>query len=223
MNSLFSFGDSWCYGSELGKHDSTFTQHLGNYLGVNTYNFGKEGSSLGEIVQTVILNSTKITEDDFVVVIVPPDVRWYKKQDNQYTSITPWGHRNYYTFFGDQDVSWFSDHHKQFIYTIQSILSDIGCKFLMQHNYGTLIPHAQWDQLIDWANWLDPNLSLTEMLGGHAWNNFDDPSVSNPMHIAGPRDTAFVGKYFEGCQCHPNALGHEFIAKKLYSKIKELI
>ena len=217
---IHAFGDSWCAGAELTAHDKTFVQVLADNLNCKWGNHGKNGSSLGEILQTIVEHSGAIHNNDLVLVVVPPDVRWYTKQHAQYKTISA-GERQHFLMFDDVDPSWFSDHHKQFIFTIQSIIRSQGADCIMQHNYGTLVPHTEWDQLIDWQCWIDPNQSLTELLGGEKWDNLNDNRISRPIDRSGPWSSCFTGKYFEGCEYHPNALGHSYIAELIFNKLKD--
>ena len=40
MNKLWSFGDSWVWGTGVNRYEYGFTKHLSDELGLIDYNFG---------------------------------------------------------------------------------------------------------------------------------------------------------------------------------------
>ena len=74
---IFCFGDSWGAGAELKFNEHPFVHWVAKELGSNYKNFSKEGSSLGIILHTLVEQITAITKNDTVLVIIPPDARWY--------------------------------------------------------------------------------------------------------------------------------------------------
>ena len=80
---VYCFGDSWAAGAELARHQKSFVYWLANALDAKSVNYGRNGSSLGIILHTIVSKSQSITTDDVVIVIVPPDTRWYDQNDEQ--------------------------------------------------------------------------------------------------------------------------------------------
>jgi hypothetical protein len=205
------FGDSWAYGSELNFDlgQRPFVHWFAEILSAEYVNYGKEGSSLGQILNTIIRNLRYIQPQDTVLVIIPPDVRWYSESriTKQFYTITD--QDEYDKFLGDKSLDWFTYHHALFVYAIQKILNDVGCKYVMACNYGNIKNIKKYNLAIDYKQFVsDQDLTsiLTEQK--NLWT----------VLFHGPDAAAFTGRYFEGCIHHPNELGHKRIAELMLEK-----
>lgn len=214
---IIAFGDSWAYGSELNEGEKPYPHWMAQQLGVEYSNYGVEGFSLGNVLQTIVANVKQIENDDIVTVIIPPDVRWYDESEedgfhNMY-SMEGTGNltKRYKEFLGNKSLRWFEYHHAVFVYTIQKILNDQGCRYSMIHNYGQIDKIHEFGLAIDRKKFLDSK-SLTEILTER--NKFLRLfQTYNAGLWDGPAEEDFQGQYFEGCRTHPNELGHKRIAR----------
>lgn len=218
---LYCFGDSWAAGAELRRGEHSFVFWVSNELSVDYVNYGLEGSSLGLILHTLVSNISQITKDDLVIVVVPPDTRWYDENKEGFYSVQNFQRDDYFKFLNKKTLRWFTYHHALFVYTIQKILNDIGCKYVLAHNYGQIDDYKKYNLLIDYTKFLS-DLSLTDLLSGHikSWKSY--PEHLPPQHrydSDGPPPNLFSGVYFAGCSTHPNELGHKKIAELLLEKI----
>jgi hypothetical protein len=212
---LYVFGDSWGAGAELDNTEQHFGIVLSNILHIKCLNYSKQGSSLGEIVSKVVSKSNLIKTNDVVVVIVPPDIRWYNVDNNMHPTTMLSMSDEWHEFAKDKTIEWFIYHHSLFIYTIVSVLKTIGCKFILAHNYGKLELRPDFEKLIDVSsNFLSID-SLTKLLSDEDWTD----NYSKEMKNDGPKTEVFKGKYFEGKQWHPNGLGHKRIAELLLERL----
>lgn len=210
VDQIFVFGDSWAYGSELNfsAGDKPFVHWFAQAVDRPYANFGVEGSSLAMVLKTLVDKSENITKDSVVLVVVPPDVRWYSETKRQgFYTIKDWD--EYVRVAGDHSVDWFIYHHAMFVYAIQKLLDDIGCYYLLAHNYGSVDKLKKYSFAIDYNKFLSDQ-DLTSILSNkiNAWTRlFHDPEAE-----------LFTGKYFEGCIHHPNLLGHIRIAELMLEK-----
>lgn len=210
VKQVFAFGDSWAYGSELDfdAGDKPFIHWFAEAVSMPYTNFGVEGSSLGMVLNKLTGELPNITQDSIVLVIVPPDVRWYSESENTgFYTIKDWG--EYLRVAGDHSVKWFIYHHAMFIYTIQKLLNDVGCQYIMAHNYGTIAQTKEYNFPIDRSKFLSYK-DLTSIL-----SNVRNTSVTL---FHDPKADLFTGEYFEGCIHHPNLKGHKRIAELLLEK-----
>lgn len=208
VDQVFVFGDSWAYGSELLAGEQPFVHWFAEAVGSPYKNYGVEGSSLAIILKTVVDNIFRVTKDSIVLVIVPPDVRWYSETlEKSFYTITDWD--EYTRVAGNHSIDWFVYHHAMFIYTIQKLLADCECQYIMAHNYGTIDRLKNYNFPIDYDKFLSQQ-DLTSILSDKAntWHRlFHDPEAD-----------LFTGKYFEGCIHHPNLAGHKRIAELMLEK-----
>lgn len=224
MDKLICFGDSWAAGAELDlQTQRPFINWLADLLATPCVNYSKQGSSLGIILHTLVSKITEINKNDTVIVIVPPDTRWYDENREQgFYSLMNWQRDDYFKFLNNKTLEWFKYHHAVFIYTIQNILNDIGCKYIMAHNYGQIDEYVQFNLNINFDRFLSHS-SLVELLSPTTaeWKSY-------PTHLPlrlqfnedGPTSRIFSGKYFEGCETHPNELGHKYLAQLFLEKLK---
>ena len=68
MNKLWTFGDSWVFGTGINRYEHGFTKHLSDELGLIDYNFGMGGISNGFIIKILESVVTEISKDDCVLV-----------------------------------------------------------------------------------------------------------------------------------------------------------
>lgn len=208
VNRVVAFGDSWAYGSELKPGELPFVHWVADALECPYRNFGVEGSSLAMIAKAVVDRFSSITKNSLVLVVIPPDVRWYSETEEKgFYTIKDWN--EYLRVAGDYSTEWFTYHHALFIYTIQNLLKDIGCPYIMMHNYGTLERLETYKFPIDSTKFLH-TLSLTSLLSG--------ATVDWEPLFHDPKAELFTGKYFEGCIHHPNEFGHKRIAELILEK-----
>ena len=209
---LYVFGDSWGYGSELTVSERPFAYSLSILLETDFLNYSQEGMSLGHITARVLSKIEKITSNDYVVVIVPPDVRWYHIDDEFEFESLSIDNSTYKAELQNYTLPWFIYHHSLFIYTICCALATKTNKFVLAHNYGKLIIDDRFATLINKDCFLSEK-SLTDLLTGDTWE------LNYSLEHDGPSSSVFTGKYFEGKICHPNGLGHIQIAKLLYKTL----
>jgi hypothetical protein len=209
---IYCFGDSWAYGSELNQPqvvEHPFVHWFAQHIKSNYINYGQEGASLGIILHTLVSNITKISQNDIVLVIVPPDVRWYdENKEKGFYTLMQWQADDYMKFLNNKTVEWFKYHHLLFIYSIQQILNGIGCQYIMAHNYGQLPDITKYQFDINFDKFLS-KIDLTNLLSEKKdnWQSYQ-LSADGPMHAH-----LWHGKYFEGNVDHPNELGHKRIAE----------
>lgn len=219
---IFCFGDSWAAGAELRINQKPFVYWMAQELGITYKNYGANGSSLGLILHTVISKISQITKDDIVVVVIPPDTRWYDQNEEiGFYSVSNWQRDDYLRFLNNKTLEWFVYHHALFIYSIQKLLDDVGCQYILAHNFGQIDHYKKYNLSIDYSKFLSTE-SLTELLSEKRsqWQSY--PVHLPPEHRYdhdGPPDTEFVGMYFAGCVHHPNELGHKKISEMILKKL----
>ncbi len=206
---VMCFGDSWGSDLELpgGK---PFPDHVALNLNVPCENYAKGGSSLGLITHTVVSKIKYITQNALVLIVIPPDFRWYSESEKGFYSLQDYCSTEYAVFFKNKTAEWFRYHHALFIFTIQKILKEKNCTYVMMHNFGQL-DYNKYGLAIDSNKFLSRK-SLHELLTPiefSPWSSYPDV-LSQPN---GPDEYFFRGPYFEGCQYHPNDLGHKKIAE----------
>jgi hypothetical protein len=222
MNTLYCFGDSWTAGAELQYQEHPFGHWLAESLGNICQNYGQEGSSLGIILHTLISKINQITKNDIVIVITPPDTRWYDQNEQQgFYSVQNWQRDDYFRFLNNKTLEWFIYHHVLFVYAIQKILNDVGCNYILAHNYGQITDYKKYNLNVDHSRFLSEQ-SLTDLLSGHEieWQGYPTHlPAENQFDQDGPPAELFSGIYFQGCRQHPNELGHKKIADLLLKKL----
>jgi len=220
MTKIICFGDSWAYGAEL--QNPQFTEHpfvhwVANEINLPYVNYGEQGASLGIILYKIVKQITNIKKQDIVLVVIPPDTRWYDENEREgFHSLMNWRRDDYFKSLNNKTVEWFKYHHAIFVYTIQKILDDIGCYYIMAHNYGQIDEIKKFNLRVDYSKFLS-EIDLTNLLSEvpHDWQSYADRYVDGPLY-----NHEFSGKYFEGCVNHPNELGHKRIAELFLEKYK---
>jgi hypothetical protein len=210
VKQVFAFGDSWAYGSELQEGEHPFVHWFAQAVDMPYTNYGREGSSLAMVLKTIVDNLLDISQHSIALVIIPPDVRWYSETEQAgFYTIKDWD--EYVRVAGNHSTEWFTYHHAMFIYTIQKLLDDRGCQFIMAHNYGSIERIKKYSLPVDYSKFLHAQ-DLTSLLSEqvNSWERlFHDPEAE-----------LFTGKYFEGCIHHPNLLGHKRIAELMVEKYR---
>lgn len=209
MKKLLVFGDSWAAGAELKKDESPFAHWVADSLNIPYINRGIQGYSMGMILFQLIRHTYEITADDVVIVIVPPDVRWYDENAEQgFYSLMQWMEEDYMMSLNNKTVEWFKYHHLLFIYTMQKILDEIGCYYVLAHNYGQLPTNETYRFPINYDKFLS-RVDLTNLLSEEVddWQSYQ-LDEDGPIH-----EHTWHGKYFAGNVDHPNELGHKRLAE----------
>jgi len=208
---IWVFGDSWAAGYGLKEKEKRFSDHFEGEV----INKGISASSMGHVTADVLKQSPEFKEGDSLVVIIPPDTRWYNIQRDYQTS----------SIFNDcpEQLSileihsyreWYVYHHSLFIYTLINLAKDKGMRLVLAHNYGKLEIAPFFD--IPDSVFLDRKKSLTHLLlGTEVWvDNLrvaDKNRMNNVQH-----------DYFIPGDNHPNELGHKIIADMIIAKLRSL-
>jgi hypothetical protein len=229
---IYCFGDSWGHGSELDlSYEIPFVNILSNKTNIEFKNLSGEGSALGKITHDIFCSETKFKSDDFVIVIIPPDIRWYF--EDKHGGISSLFIPSQFYFDSNPDLddlhvkelhhymetatnkkTWFSYHHSLFIFSLQEYFKKINVEFIFVHNYGKITLYKEFKNLIDKENFLNFNRSLTSLLT----NQFDIDLIGKKLDKVGK--DILIGKYFEGNGTHPTQLGHEKISELIYENKK---
>lgn len=209
---ILTFGDSWGAGYGLGNKEKNFTHFLEDLLDAPSQNFSETGSSLGHILHTFILKINRAEKNDLVVVIIPPDVRWYTITKRNEVRTLFIGDREYKNFIRNKSMYWFKYHHSLFIHSIHKICEQLDVKYILAHNYGKLEIINAFKPLIPNNIFLDKNNSLASLLGGDDYKNYSKKH-DGPIELA--------GKNFIPGDNHPNEKGHKIIAELLFNKFNE--
>ena len=224
---IYCFGDSWAAGAELKPGQQPFVHWVAQQLNQPYTNFGKRGSSLGLIVHSIAQQLPKIKSGDLVLVVVPPDTRWYDQNPEQgFYSISVDQQHDFLKFINYKTLEWFKYHHALFMYLIQKMLTDCGCAYIMMHNYGQIFGTEKYNFCLDHTKFLnqhDLTTLLTKQHDSWIWPDDHDVLVNGIdfNHTDGPPVEAFSGPYFEGCESHPNEQGHQEIARLILQKYHE--
>ena len=219
MNRVYCFGDSWAYGAELNQPqiiEHPFVHWFAQSLDLDYENHGEEGASMGLILHKLVLNLAKIIANDIVLVILPPDVRWYdENKEKGFYTLMQWQTEDYMKSLNNKTIEWFKYHHLLFIYAIQKSLNDTGCRYILAHNYGQLPINEKYKFNIDYTKFLSTS-DLTTLLSSNPrrWDSYQ-LEVDGPMY-----SHEFHGKYFRDTVCHPNELGHKRIAEMFLEKYR---
>ena len=211
---VFTFGDSWAAGWGLKESENNFTDCLGKELNCETENYGQSGSSLGQVTHEFVCQNEKISSEDLVIVIVPPDTRWYTQRGNLIQSMFDHKSKEYKQFLKGKTDYWFIYHNSLFMHTIYNICKVKNIPVILAHNYGELVFMSEFKKLIPKDIFLDTRKSLTKLLGESEWRG------NYRLDINGP-PKPFIGKHFIENDTHPNELGHQKIAELLLEKYRK--
>jgi hypothetical protein len=228
---IYCFGDSWGYGSELDfNSEKPFINLISEELNTPFINKSVEGASFGHITHD-ILTHNKFNTNDFVLVVVPPDVRWYFENINNNISTLMIPDENFLTDNSIDKIRkselmlyintighrkmWYQYHQSLFLFTLQEFFKKNNIHFLFTHNYGKLKIYKPFNDLLSKENFLNFDRSLTSLL-----TNLDDIDLIEKQ-LDGPYKSMFIGEFFEGKGYHPNQLGHNEI-KNIVLKHKKI-
>ena len=208
---FYVFGDSWAEGYGLQKDEKNFSNWIEEFTGTKVANYGQAASSLGHITFDVLKHSTHFTNRDTLVVVTPPDVRWYEiKSPVQATSLFE-GMTKYDEFLENKNVEWFTYHHSLFCMTLVNKALEKGMKVCLMRNFGNL---NLWDFAKDVVepNLLDKDNSLTEILTDKKYD-LDTGLTSKGFKLEQLKEIQHPN--FIPGDNHPNETGHKIIAKKV--------
>lgn len=221
---IHCFGDSWAAGAELQKGQQPFVHWVAQQLDQPYINHGKNGISLGMIVNGIAQELPKITSGDLVLVVVPPDIRWYDQNPGKgFYSLSILQKDDYIKFLNYKTLKWFAYHHALFVYVIQKMLNDANCDYIMMHNYGQISDTQPYNFPINHTKFLSQH-DLTTLLTKqtHSWHWPPDTQIlTHIIELADPPTGIFTGPYFQGCDYHPNEQGHQEIARLIVEKYHE--
>jgi hypothetical protein len=210
---IITFGDSWAAGWGLKKKEKNFTSFLADYLKCKKLNFGMSSSSLGHILHDFTQNIHNAKQNDFIIIIIPPDIRWYTQSGKDSFRSMLLGDKDHKNFISDKSDYWFIYHHSVFVHSLYSVCAQLNLNYILAHNYGHLQFVKPFDQLIPDSIFLDRHKSLTTLLGGEDYADYD-------FKNDGPPDTV-KGNNFIPNDVHPNETGHKLIAEMILGKINE--
>ena len=229
---IYCFGDSWGYGSEMDlTYEIPFINILSKKTNIEFENMSREGSSLGKITHDIFWLENKFKSDDFVIIVIPPDIRWYFEDKHGGLSSLFIPSQFYFDNNPDLDElyvkelhhymdtapnkkTWFSYHNSLFLFSLQEFFNKINVEFIFIHNYGKINLYREFKHLINQKNFLNFNRSLTSLL-----TNQEDIDLVDKK-LDGPYKNMFIGEYFEGNGTHPNQLGHQKISELIYQNEK---
>lgn len=220
---VFCFGDSNAAGAELQPHEHPFVHWVANTLNAPYENHGVCGASLGLILHSLVAKIPDITADDLVLVTIPPDIRWYDQNDDRgFFSLQTYERKEYFAFLNNKGLEWFRYHHALFIYSMQKILNDIGCTYILTHVYGQMDEYKHYGLKIDFTKFLS-DVSMLNLLAETAsfiWRCYPD-HLPREHHLDrdGPDFIDRESKYFWPNDGHPNELGHQRIAELMVEKL----
>lgn len=215
---IYCFGDSWGYGSELNfVHEKPFINLISEELNIPFINKSVEGASFGHITHDIITHPN-FNQNDLILIIVPPDVRWYFENINNNISSLMIPNENFLTDTTIDEIRkselllylntvthrkvWYKYHQSLFLFTLQEFFRKNNLHFLFIHNYGKLNLYEPFNGLLSKENFLNFDRSLTSIL-----TNMEDPDLIEKQ-LDGPYKNMFIGKFFEGNGYHPNQMGH---------------
>ena len=177
INKIYSYGDSWCRGTELTPTgvDVEKRRHYTYWLSKSLncpYEISAEcGASFGKITHEVIkdLGKQKFNSKTLVLIIIPPDVRWYDQggpdEEETFRDISSTD-KDYIPLLGMyKGTYWFRWHWSLFLYTLHSMLNQKEIPFITMHNWGEMSEDLLpvYEDLIDWNKHLSRK-SLIQLL-----------------------------------------------------------
>ena len=228
---IFCFGDSFGAGSGLKYFEKPFVHWFSIFFHSSYTNFSVPGNSLGVILHEIVNQKKNIKKDDIVLVVVPPDTRWYdENQDKGFFSVMNWM-PEYRRNLGEKTLEWFIYHNALFIYTAQKILDEVGCQYIMIFAYGNNDDREKlrkYNLSIDYEKFYHKTIS--DIIGNVdlEWPVFPDHlPLTHQFNVDAPnpiKEKPYpTSKYHvSDSDHHPNELGHKLIAQKLYEKYCEL-
>ena len=225
---VFCFGGSNATGYMLDwkSGEKPFVDHFAKSLNIESINYSENGSSLGIVLHRLVAHHTEISKDDLVLVMIPPDVRWYDENEEQgFYSLSNYMIEDYYhKFLNNKTLEWFRYHHSLFVYSIQKILDDIGCYYAMAHDYGDISEWKKYGLNIDFSKFLsDVDVSNLLSVNPQSWEIYPDhiePREHQFMYD-GPNGHDTESPYIMPDNGHPSDLGHKKLAELFLEKYKK--
>ena len=222
---IYCFGDSWGKGEELDfdAGEKPFVHWVAKELGDEYINRSSGGGAFAVQCVNFFKCLDDIKEDDLILAIIPPDVRWYDEQNGDFCTVSMNQNqekiaKRYWEMLGNRTKEWFIYHQSLFMFSLQQACKERKLKLVMMHNYGDLRIHKSFKDLLNYDVILDKNKSLTYLLT----DGVDDYKKTQfNFKNDGPPREIFVGKYFEGTSMHPNELGHKEISNLIIKKLGE--
>ena len=142
---IYCFGDSWGKGEELNfdAGEKPFVHWVAKELGENYVNKSSGGGAFGYQCVQFFNNLYKIEKSSLLLVVIPPDIRWYDESYGEFSTISMYSGqvqtaKRYWEIFGKRTKEWFIYHQSLFMFSIQQACKQKGLKLLMMHNYGDL-------------------------------------------------------------------------------------
>ena len=177
--------------------------------------------SLGLILKKISETAKHIKSSDLVLVVIPPDCRWYVESNGQWSTLEYEKNQKFYMTVTNE---WFLYHNQLFIYSIGKILEDIKCDFMFMHNYGKfpLSNNGNYYFSLAFKEKFLSEKSLTSLLIADSNKTIlaKDNHLS-PIDVEKFQNKIFYGAYFEGKEYHPNQKGHEYIANLILNKLQQ--
>lgn len=233
---VVTFGDSWPAGMELANPDTeSYGILIKQLLGYDeSINFGEPASSIDHMV-VQMLRFEKISDQyqDYEKLMIFDCTQTgrhlffdYTKTefirqgelhviDEVYPHMRPVvksllaqvDFAEYNNFCAGRAAVWLQNHCKS-----------RGYKFLFIKHLQDF-PSSDFDSLIDWDHFYNRGQDIcrdfvSEMYPALPWCDFNWQEVKYGQRV---EDESTRSKFFQGTQWHPNALGHELIAKRLTS------
>ena len=228
---ILCFGDSNAAGAELDPGQHPFVHWVAKELNCPYTNYARSGSSLGLILHTLVANLHEINKKDLVLIVIPPDTRWYDENEEQgFYSLQNYMRDDYFKFLNNKSLEWFRYHHALFIYTVQKILEDAGCNYIMTLAYGSIEEIQVYDLKIKMDQFLS-KLDLLNLLAAIPTQvklyDFDSPAEHRYDNDY-PNNRAIIHKnpYFYNGRGekinHPNEAGHKRLAELILKKYRDL-
>lgn len=210
MSRVFCFSDSWGAGEELDlAREKPFAEHVAQRLGRPCVNYSQRQFSTGLILHRLMEHVHEITDQDLVLITCAPDVRWYDQDRHGHWIPVTLGSADSRNFFATKTLEWFEYHQALFVYTMQAVLTQLDCDYIMALAYGDINHLRQQPFAIDFDRFVSEQDFTSLLLGKPAGQG-----VAWRMQLGedGPSEQVFQGPYFQGCRWHPNESGHRKIA-----------
>jgi hypothetical protein len=206
---LVTFGDSWPAGAEIeDSYTKTYGYLLASRVDAEFYNYGRGGASLDELVTQLEDFVTRHYDPNQKTIalffLTNPARSHYWPHDMDWLTYT-WKIKEFKELFLH-----FHSHNMQRA-SISVSACQTWCKQLGIDDYY----FAGWNRQTEWMPfvntdkiWKGGNETAADWLGAISQH-------TNSEYLFDVRDNI----YFKPNFCHPNELGHELIAEKLYNWI----
>ena len=206
IKNLAVFGDSWPAGEELKDPSSTaFPVLLSHRLGLTLHDFSQPATSIEHALRKFLQSHRVWQHDTMVLFCLTNYARSMRIESHKEIEIYP-KHRtedsiNYYKFIYSNELGMFNQ--LKAILLVQSLCALSGVPLVMITNWNDVTDH----DLVDHSK-IYPQ-SMVEILG--------IPNLESEQF----RYIDAKNIYIHPNQNHPNVLGHQLIADKLYEWIQQ--